>query len=95
MKVEDCKNKYSIHISCRIRLYYHLQSPRRNITDGSLDVVRDPLHEIGGVLVLDVQHLLVHLLHRHPAPEDRGHGQIPAVPGVAGRHHVLGVEHLQ
>ena len=75
--------------------YYHLQTPGRNITDGSLNVVGDPLHKVGGVLVLDVEHLLVHLLHGHPAPEHRGHCEILAVPGVAGRHHVLGVEHLQ
>ena len=73
---------------------YHLQSSRRNITDGSLDVVWNPLHEVGGVFVLDVQHLLVHLLHGHPAPEHGGHGEVPAVPGVAGRHHVTSVEHL-
>ena len=28
-----------------------------------LDVVGDPLNEVGGVLVLDVKHLLVNLLH--------------------------------
>ena len=43
---------------------------------------------------LDVEHLLVHLLHGHPASEHGGHGEVAAVPGVAGRHHVLGVEHL-
>ena len=43
---------------------------------------------------LDIKELLVDLLHRHPSPEDAGHGEVSAVPGVAGRHHVLGVEHL-
>ena len=43
---------------------------------------------------LDVEHLLVHLLHGHPASEHDGHGEVAAVPGVAGSHHVLGVEHL-
>ncbi|KFP37621.1 hypothetical protein N324_00007, partial [Chlamydotis macqueenii] len=30
----------------------------------------------------------------HAAPEDGGHRQVAAVAGVAGGHHVLGVEHL-
>ena len=32
----------------------HLQTSRRNITHGGLDVVRDPLHKVGAVLVLHV-----------------------------------------
>ena len=72
----------------------HLESPWWDVTDSGLHVIRDPLDEVAAVLVLDVQHLLVHLLHGHPAAEDRGHGEVPAVPGVAGGHHVLGVEHL-
>ena len=39
----------------------HLESPGRDVAHSGLDVVWDPLHEVGGVLVLDVQHLLVHL----------------------------------
>merc|ERR1712071_479929 len=46
------------------------------------------------VLVLDVQQLLVNLLHGHAATEDGGNGEVAAVTRVAGRHHVLGVEHL-
>ena len=34
----------------------------RNVTDGGLHVARDPLNKVGGVLVLDVQHLLVNIL---------------------------------
>jgi hypothetical protein len=70
----------------------HLEAARRNVADGRLDVVGNPLDEVGGVLVLDVQHLLVHLLHGHAASEDRGHGQVPAVTRIARGHHVLGVE---
>merc|ERR1712107_655424 len=51
-------------------------------------VVGDPLDKVGAVLVLHTKHLLVHLLHRHPATEHSGHGEVPAV-GVAGGHHVL------
>ena len=43
---------------------------------------------------LNVEHLLVHLFHGHSASEHGGHGEVAAVPGVAGRHHVAGVEHL-
>ena len=35
-----------------------------------------------------------HLLHGHATPEDGSHGEVASVPGVTGRHHVLGVEHL-
>ena len=31
----------------------HLESPRRDIADGRLDVVRDPLHQVGRVLLLE------------------------------------------
>ena len=41
----------------------HLESPGWDVADSSLDVVRDPLNEVGAVLVLDVQHLLIDFLH--------------------------------
>ena len=39
----------------------HLESTRRDVTHGRLDVVRYPLHEVRAVLVLHVQQLLVNL----------------------------------
>ncbi|GET93853.1 beta tubulin [Leishmania tarentolae] len=72
----------------------HLEALGRDIADGGLDVVRDPLDEVAGVLVLHVQHLLVHLLGRHAAAEQRGRREVAAVARVGGLHHVLGVEHL-
>lgn len=72
----------------------HLQSSRRDITDGGLDVVGDPFDEVAAVLVLDVEHLLVNLLHGHAASEHGGDRQVTSVSGIAGGHHVLGVEHL-
>lgn len=39
----------------------HLEALGGDVTDGRLDVVGDPLHEVGGVLVLDIEHLLIHL----------------------------------
>ena len=61
---------------------------------GSLNVARDPLHEVGGVLVHNVQHLLVNFLGGHSPTEHAGAGEVAAVTGVGGTHHVLGIEHL-
>ena len=55
----------------------HLQTARWDVADGGLDIVGDPLDEVGRVLVLDVEHLLVDLLHGHAAPEHGGDGQVP------------------
>jgi hypothetical protein len=41
----------------------HLKTTRRDGAEGSLDVVGDPLDEVGGVLVLDVAHLVLDFLH--------------------------------
>jgi len=72
----------------------HLQSPWRDIAHSSLHIVRDPLHKVRRVLVLHVQHLLVHFFHGHAAAENGGNGQVAAVARVTGSHHVLGIEHL-
>jgi len=72
----------------------HLESLGGDITDGGLDVVGDPLHEVRGVLVLDVEHLLVDLLGGHSSSEEGGGGQVSSVSGIGSAHHVLGVEHL-
>ena len=47
----------------------HLEALGGDVADGRLDVVRDPLDEVRGVLVLDVEHLLVDLLGGHAAAE--------------------------
>merc|ERR1711959_876235 len=72
----------------------HLEALGRDIADGGLDVVGDPLNEVRGVLVLHVEHLLVNLLGGHAASEESGGGEVASVTGVGGAHHVLGVEHL-
>ena len=51
----------------------HLETPGWNVADGGLDVVGDPFNEVGRVLVLDVQHLLIDLLHGHATAENGGH----------------------
>ena len=72
----------------------HLQTTRWDVAHGRLDVVWDPFDEVAAVLVLYVQHLFVDLLHGHSTTEYRCHGQVSSVTGIAGGHHILGVEHL-
>jgi len=66
----------------------------RDVTHISLDVIGNPFHKVGAILILDAQHLLVHLLHGHSAAEDGSNSQLSAVPWIAGCHHVLIIEHL-
>jgi hypothetical protein len=47
----------------------HGEATRRDITNTGLDVVGDPLHKVGRVLVLDINHLLINLLSAHLATE--------------------------
>ena len=72
----------------------HLEVTRRDVTLRGKDVVRDPLDEVRRVLVLDVLHLLLDLLHGDLATEDSRDGEVATVPGVGGSHHVLRIEHL-
>mmetsp|Transcript_12795 Transcript_12795/g.38583 ORF Transcript_12795/g.38583 Transcript_12795/m.38583 type:complete len:322 (-) Transcript_12795:358-1323(-) len=72
----------------------HLQALGGDVAHRGLDVVGDPFHKVGGVFVLHVQHLLVHLLGGHLAPEQRGGGEIAPVPRIRRTHHVLRVPHL-
>jgi len=72
----------------------HLESTWWDVADGGLNVVGDPFNKVAAVLVLDVQHLLVDLLHGHASSEHGGDSQVSSVSWVAGGHHVLGIEHL-
>lgn len=72
----------------------HLEALWWDVANGRLDVVWNPLDEVGRVLVLDVEHLLVDLLGGHAAAEESGRGEVAAVAWVRSAHHVLGVEHL-
>jgi len=49
----------------------------RDVTNGSFDVVWDPLHEVGGVFVHHIEHLFVDLLGGHAPAEHAGAGQVP------------------
>ena len=72
----------------------HLETLGGDIADAGLDVVGDPLDEVRRVLVLDVEHLFVDFFGGHAAAEHGGGGEVAAVAGVGGAHHVLGIEHL-
>ena len=72
----------------------HFEATGRDVTDGRLDIVRDPFNKVGAVFVLDIEHLLIHFFHGHTASENGCHCQVAAVTRVAGGHHVLGIKHL-
>jgi len=72
----------------------HLETLWWDITDGGFDVVWNPLNEVGGVLVLDVQHLLIDFLSGHSSSEHSAGSQVSSVSWVRSAHHVLGIEHL-
>merc|ERR1711971_390583 len=72
----------------------HLQSLWWDITDGGFDVVWDPLDEVGRVLVLNVEHLLINFLGGHSSSEHSTGSEVSSVSWVGGAHHVLGIEHL-
>ena len=72
----------------------HLQATWSDIAHRSLHIVGDPFNEVGAVLVLDVEHLLIDLLHGHAATEHGSDSEVAAVARIAGSHHVLGIKHL-
>ena len=72
----------------------HLKPSRWNVTNSSLDIVRNPLHEIAAVLILHVQHLFIYFFHWHATPEHSRDCEVSSVPRVTSGHHVLSVKHL-
>ena len=72
----------------------HLEAARRDVALRGEDVVGNPLDEVRRVLVLNVLHLLLDLLHRNLATEDSCYGEVATVPEVRRSHHVLRIEHL-
>merc|ERR1712128_60304 len=72
----------------------HLETSGGNVTNTGHHVVGDPFSKVGAVLVLDVHHLLVNLLHGHSASEAGSHSQVPSVSRITSCHHILGVKHL-
>lgn len=72
----------------------HLEATGGNGAKGGLDVVGDPLDEVALVLVLDVAHLVLNLLHGDLTAEESRASEVTTVTEVRSGHHVLGVEHL-
>lgn len=72
----------------------HLEATGGNGAKSGLDVVGDPLNEVALVLVLDVAHLVLNLLHGDLTTEESRASEVAAVTEVGSSHHVLGVEHL-
>ena len=72
----------------------HLETTGWDVANSCLGIVGDPFHGVAAVLILHVEHLLIHLLHVHPPMEHSSHGEVPAMVGVTGSHHVLGIEEL-
>ena len=72
----------------------HFKATRRDVANSCLNIVGDPFNKVRTVFVLNVQHLFVNFLHGHTASENGCNGQVAAMAGVTGSHHVLGVEHL-
>merc|ERR1712159_392408 len=72
----------------------HLETLRWDIANSGLDVVWNPFNEVRGVLVLDVEHLLINLFGGHSSSEHGRGSEVSSVSWVRSAHHVLGVEHL-
>merc|ERR1719461_1113308 len=72
----------------------HLETSWWDVTDTGHDIVGDPFNEVGRVLVLDVEHLLVNFLHGHSSSEASSHGEVSTMSWITGGHHVLSVKHL-
>jgi len=72
----------------------HLETLWWDIADGGLDVVGDPFNEVRGVLVLNVEHLLIDFLGGHSTSEHGGGSEVTTVTRIRSAHHVLGIEHL-
>ena len=60
--------------------------PRWNVADGDFSVVRDPVDELLGVLVLDELQRILYFSRRHPPAEDGSGRQEFPTPRVGGHH---------
>jgi hypothetical protein len=71
-----------------------LETLGRNRAQSGLNVVGNPLNEVGRVLLLNVAHLILNLLGGNATAEDGGAGEVTAVAEIGTGHHVLGIEEL-
>mmetsp|Transcript_6982 Transcript_6982/g.11591 ORF Transcript_6982/g.11591 Transcript_6982/m.11591 type:complete len:399 (-) Transcript_6982:117-1313(-) len=72
----------------------HLETDWRNVTDGRLEVVWDPLDKVRGILADHLEHLVVNFLAGHLSAEHHRASEVASVTRVGGTHHVLGIESL-
>merc|ERR1719367_2359296 len=72
----------------------HGQTSGWDITHCNLDIVWNPFNKIGGIFVLNRQHLFINLFHRHSSTENCSNCEISSMPGICRSHHILGVKHL-
>merc|ERR1719272_822913 len=72
----------------------HLQALWWDVAHTAFDVVGNPLDEVGGILILHIEHLFINLLGGHTPSEECRCGQVAAVTRVRRAHHVLGIKHL-
>jgi hypothetical protein len=59
----------------------------RYVTNGRLDIVRDPFNEIATIFSLYVQHLFIYFLHRHTSTEHACYCKVSTVSWIASSHH--------
>jgi hypothetical protein len=72
----------------------HFEATWWDVTDRCLDIVGDPFHEVAAILILHIEHLLIHLLHGHPITEDSCNCEVPAMACVTDGHRILVIEDL-
>ncbi len=65
----------------------------RNAAHGSQQIVGDPLDKVARVLGLNLDHLVVDVLHRHVSAKLDSRSQIATVARIASSHHVAGIKH--
>ena len=83
-----------IAVELPMKVTCHLQALWWDIANAWFNVVGNPLNEVWAVLVLHVQHLLIHFLGGHSASEEGRGSQVASMSWIGCAHHVLCVEHL-
>jgi len=72
----------------------HFKTFRWDITNTRFNIIWNPFDEIGGVFILDVEHLFVNFFWGHSSSEHSGGSKISSVSWIWSAHHIFGIEHL-
>lgn len=72
----------------------HFESLGRDVANGCLEVVGDPLDKVRRMLGGHLKHLVVDFLARHGSTEHHGAGEVASVARIGGAHHVSCLEGL-